>query len=450
MALKVRNPNNKAKAVEINTSNSGVVNEVEELKKKLYTDSVLGCQNRTKFEEDVKELGDKFTYFTFDVNNLKLANDKFGHESGDELLKVSADLGRQVFGDEHFYRNGGDEMSALFKGVALSVAECDEKVAMYKSLLEEEDKKHEYPVAVSMGYASSSVDTDLEVVMKIADEMMYSDKKEYKESHPEYDMRRAKVTVDTVKQAIEDGTFHEYVEQMRAEQGIEPKPKPVLEEIDENFDAVEEDVAEDTKDIWSNSGVEIDESMDSVAEDELPAPVNKAPISSVPEVYEDLSAAGDEEAYRQEEFANKVNPILHETTKKAVAEAVKAQKDKMKLEVSEVLQDEVSYRLGKYEKRRKRRDLKEKIGFCIKGVVIIVVFLIIFGNAQIRLRISLVAKDAGELISDLLQGKEASSNKLVEDLFKDWGSDINKVNTIDTTKDKGFDINSEEGAESNE
>lgn len=411
MALKVR-------AIEEKVNASGVVDEVEELKKKLYTDPIFGCQNRAKFEEDIKELGDKFTYFTFDINNLKLANDKFGHNAGDELLKVSADLGRQVFGDEHFYRNGGDEMSALLKGVVLSVAECDEKITEYKRLLEEEDKKHEYPVAVSMGYASSSIDTDLEIVMKIADEMMYSDKKEYKEKHPEYDMRRARVTVDTVKQAIEDGTFHEYVEQMRAEKGEESKPKPVLEEIDETVDAV--------------------------ADDDLPAPVKKAPISSIPEVYEDLSAGNEEEAYRQEEFANKINPILHETTKKAVAEAVKAQNDKTKLEISEVLQDEVSHRLSKYEKRRKRRDLKEKIGFCIKGVVFILAFLIIFGNAQIRLRISIVAKDAGEIISDLLQGKEASSNKLVEDLFKDWGSDVNKVNTIDTTKDKGFDINSEE------
>lgn len=447
MALKVRDPNNKAKDVDVKANNSGVVDEVEELKKKLYTDPIFGCQNRAKFEEDIKDLSVEFTYFTFDVNNLKMANDKFGHNAGDELLKVSADLGRQVFGDEHFYRNGGDEMSALFSGVVLSVDECDEKINEYKRLLEEEDKKHEYPVAVSMGYASSSIDTDLEIVMKIADEMMYSDKKEYKEKHPEYDMRRARVTVDTVKQAIEDGTFHEYVEQMRAEKGEEPKSKPVLVEIDENFDTVEEDTSEDMKDMWQPSGVEIDETVDSIAEDELPAPVKKTPISSVPEVYEDLSAGNEEEAYRQEEFANKVNPILHETTKKAVSEAVKAQNDRVKLEISEVLQDEVSSRLSKYERRRRRRDLKEKISWVIKAIIVVLVTLIIFGNKQIRMRISVVAKDAGELISDLLQGKEASSNKLVEDLFKDWGSDINNINTIDTTKDKGFDINSEESGD---
>lgn len=446
MALKVRNPNDKTKDVKVTAS--GVVNEVEELKKKLYTDSVLGCNNRAKYEEDIKSYSGVATLFSVDANNLKYINDTFSHEAGDFLLSVVAKAGMKVWSN-NFYRSGGDEFLVYISDIAQSNDDCKAQIKAFKAELVELNKeKPELPVSAAVGFAYTSSGVDLGSLLEEADLMMYDDKRAYKESHPEYDMRRAKVTVDTVKQAIEDGTFHEYVEQMRAEKGEEPKPKPVLEEIDENFDTVEEDTSEDMKDMWQASGVEIDETVDSIAEDELPAPVKKAPISSVPEVYEDLSAGNEEEAYRQEEFANKVNPILHETTKKAVSEAVKAQNDKVKLEISEVLQDEVSYRLGKYEKRRKRRDLKEKIGFCIKGVVIIVVFLIIFGNAQIRLRISLVAKDTGELISDLLQGKEASSNKLVEDLFRNLGDDINNVNTIDTTKDQGFNI--EKGAENNE
>ena len=448
MALKVRDPNNKTKDVDVKANASGVVGEVEELKKKLYTDPVFGCQNRAKFEEDTKSYSGVATLFSVDANNLKYINDNFSHEAGDFLLSVVAKAGMKVWSN-NFYRSGGDEFLVYIPKIAQSDAECKAQIKTFKDeLIELNKEKPELPVSAAVGYAWTTSGVDLKALLEEADQVMYEDKRAYKESHPEYDMRRAKVTIDTVKQAIEDGTFHEYVEQMRAEKGEEPKPKPVLEEIDENFDTVEEDASEDIKDMWQSSGVEIDETVDSIAEDELPAPVKKAPISSVPEVYEDLSAGNEEEAYRQEEFANKVNPILHETTKKAVSEAVKAQNDRVKLEISEVLQDEVSYRLGKYEKRRKRRDLKEKISFCIKGVVLIIVFLIIFGNAQIRLRISLVAKDAGEMISDLLRGKDTSSNKLVEDLFRDLGDDINNVNTIDTTKDKGFNI--EEGAEDNE
>ena len=447
MALKVRDPNNKTKDVDVKVNISGVVDEVEELKKKLYTDPVLDCRNRAAFEEMSKDYSGVGTYFSIDINNLKFVNDNFSHEKGDELLKIVADIGVSIWGD-NFFKIGGDEDGVYYPEV-IPVEQCESWMKHFKDLIEKADEEHpDFPVAAAIGYSFSDSGVDLKTIINEADQMMYENKRAYKESHPEYDMRRARVTVDTVKQAIEDGTFHEYVEQMRAEKGEEPKPKPVLEEIDENFDTVEEDTSEDMKDMWQSSGVEIDETVDSIAEDELPAPVKKAPISSVPEVYEDLSAGNEEEAYRQEEFANKVNPILHETTKKAVSEAVKAQNDRVKLEISEVLQDEVSSRLSKYERRRRRRDLKEKIGFCIKGVVLIIVFLIIFGNAQIRLRISLVAKDAGEMISDLLRGKDTSSNKLVEDLFRDLGDDINNVNTIDTTKDKGF--NMEEGAESNE
>lgn len=446
--LKIKGSSNNQIDEKTNQTSSGV-DEVEALKKKLYTDAVLGCQNRAKFEEDVKVLGKTFTYFTFDVNNLKLANDKFGHEAGDELLKVSADLGRQVFGNDYFYRCGGDEMAALIPNKELSVSECDEFVKKYKELLGVEDAKHDFPVAVSVGYASSKVSDVLDEVMKIADEMMYSDKKAYKEAHPEYDMRRARVTVDTIKQAVEDGTFHEYIEQQRREQGIEPKPKPVLEEVDEEEAIIIEDDTEPVKDIWANPGVDVDEEI-GVIEDEAPRKKKQVPVQTVYDEPVNLAVGNEEEAYRQEEFSKKVQPILHETTKKVVSEAVKAQNDKMRLEVSEVLQDEVSYRLSKYEKRRKRRDLKEKIGFITKGVVIFLVILFIFGNQQLRTRIALVAKDAGDMLADLLQGKETSSNKLVHDLFKGLGSDINEVNTIDTTKDKGFDINSEEGGNNNE
>ena len=446
--LKIKgNPNNQIDE-KTNQTSSGV-DEVEALKQKLYTDAVLGCQNRAKFEEDTKTLGKTFTYFTFDVNNLKLANDKFGHEAGDELLKVSADLGRQVFGDNYFYRCGGDEMAALIPDKALTTTECDDLVGKYKELLGVEDAKHDFPVAVSVGYASSTVSDDLSIVTKIADEMMYSDKKAYKEAHPEYDMRRARVTVDTIKQAVEDGTFREYIDEMRKEQGIEPKPKPVLEEVDDEEAIIVEDDSESVKDIWANPGVDIDEEV-GVVEDEAPREKKQVPVQTVYDEPANLAVGNEEEAYRQEEFSKKVQPILHETTKKAVSEAVKAQNEKMKLEVSEVLQDEVSYRLSKYEKRRRRRDLKEKIGFVIKGVVIFLVILFIFGNQQLRTRIALVARDAGDIIADLLQGKPTSSNKLVEDLFKSVGKDVNEINTIDTTKDKGFDINSEEGGNNNE
>ena len=418
--LKIKGSSNNQVDEKTNQTSTGV-DEVEALKKKLYTDAVLGCQNRTKYEEDIKSYSGVGTLFSVDGNNLKYINDTFSHEAGDFLLGAIAKAGMKIWSD-NFYRSGGDEFLVYISDKVQTDDECKSQIKAFKAELVELNKeKPDLPISASVGYACTSSGVDISSLLEEADTMMYEDKRAYKESHPEYDMRRAKVTIDTVKQAIEDGTFHEYMEQRRQEQGKEVE-----------------------KDIWSNPGVEIDEVVEAVPED-TPS-TNKLSVSSVPEDFDDLAVGSEEEAYRQEEFTNKVAPIVDESAKKAVSEAVKAQNDKMKLEISEVLQDEVSFRLGKYERRRRRRDLREKIGFIIKGVVILLVIALIFGNAQLRLRISLIAKDAGELISDLFSGRDTSSNKLVEDLFRDLGNEINEVNTIE----QGFNINDEGGNEDNE
>lgn len=38
-------------------------------------------------------------------------------------------------------------------------------------------------------------------------------------------------------------------------------------------------------------------------------------------------------------------------------------------------------------------------------------------------------KDIGDLVSGLIHNEEVTSNQLVEDLFRDLGEDLNRVNT---------------------
>ena len=52
--------------------------------------------------------------------------------------------------------------------------------------------------------------------------------------------------------------------------------------------------------------------------------------------------------------------------------------------------------------------------------------LTIYGNVQLRTRIILVAQDVKEMVTCLLNNEEVSSNKLVEDLFRDLGDDLGK------------------------
>lgn len=393
--------------------------EVEELKRKLYIDAVLGCQNRAKFEDDFKELNSEYTYFSIDGNALKYINDNFSHEAGDTLLKTIAECGMSVWGNS-FYRFGGDEFGALIS-CKQSTETCDKQVKDFKRLLEEADKKFpEFPISASIGYAFGDADTPLKDVIDIADEMMYLDKAEYKKKYPQYDARRAQLTPEVLKDAIEDGTFREIIHKYREEKQAESGVSTSVEEVQEDFtfDGIRE-------------------------EDSQPLRQPKKSTEIVPVVQDDDLGTYDvstaEQVYQDNELTEKIQPILHETTQKAVKEAVKYQNDKLKLEVSEVLQDEVGYRLSKYERRRRRRDLKEKLGFIIKGVVIFLVIIFILGNAQLRLRFALVTKDLGNMLSGLMKGEEVNSNQLVHDMFKDLGDELNEVNTID----KGFDIDKE-------
>ena len=48
-----------------------------------------------------------------DVNNLKKANDKFGHDIGNELIKNAANVLTQTFKNSSVFRIGGDEFAVV-------------------------------------------------------------------------------------------------------------------------------------------------------------------------------------------------------------------------------------------------------------------------------------------------------------------------------------------------
>lgn len=172
---------------------------------------------------------------------------------------------------------------------------------------------------------------------------------------------------------------------------------------------------------------------DSVSWDK-PKPEADTNLTVVDSDFSGTDLAQAEEYYEVSELGKKVKPLVNE--------AMQYQQDKMKLEVKEVLDDEVGYRLSRYEKRRRRRDMKDKASLIIKGVVTFIIIVIILGNTQLRTRFALVFRDFGDLFSNIISGEETSSNKLVDDLFGDLSDDIDEENTIETN---GYD--SEEKAE---
>jgi len=95
-----------------------------------WSDPLTGVLNRRGFERDaskrLSESNDKATgaLLFIDLNGFKQINDQFGHEVGDELLRIAAErLRKSLRSCDIIGRPGGDEFVALVPDVTSKVAE---------------------------------------------------------------------------------------------------------------------------------------------------------------------------------------------------------------------------------------------------------------------------------------------------------------------------------------
>ncbi len=87
-----------------------------------WTDDLSGLRNRRYFEKRLAELighcaqkRARLTVLLFDIDNFKTYNDRYGHETGDELIREVARLLRQCTrSTDVVARFGGDEFAVIF------------------------------------------------------------------------------------------------------------------------------------------------------------------------------------------------------------------------------------------------------------------------------------------------------------------------------------------------
>lgn len=148
------------------------------------TDMMTGLKNRNAFETDRHNLNVSgravdYTVLVIDLNNLKLANDRLGHDMGDRCIMEAAKAIRSVEGHGVTgYRFGGDEF-VLFVSRDADAADLARRV---KTAFEPFGKTVEVPVSLAMGWASfdGAQDRELSDTQKRADSAMYKDKLQIK------------------------------------------------------------------------------------------------------------------------------------------------------------------------------------------------------------------------------------------------------------------------------
>lgn len=154
----------------------------EEIRYLSYHDKLTGLYNRRFYEEEIKRIDIKknlpISIIMGDVNGLKLVNDAFGHEKGDELLRKAAEGIQKVCRKvDCAARWGGDEFIILLPKTRNEEAKEIVNKIKEQYLKEKVGSSH---VSVSFGWETKKDSAeDIMNVLKKAEDYMYEKKQEY-------------------------------------------------------------------------------------------------------------------------------------------------------------------------------------------------------------------------------------------------------------------------------
>ncbi len=87
-----------------------------------YHDELTGIPGRRAFNEAVGELAEPYAIAMVDVDHFKKFNDTYGHDIGDQVLRMVAGRLARVTGGGRAYRCGGEEFAVVFPGKAVEEA----------------------------------------------------------------------------------------------------------------------------------------------------------------------------------------------------------------------------------------------------------------------------------------------------------------------------------------
>jgi diguanylate cyclase (GGDEF)-like protein len=85
-----------------------------------YLDELTRIPSRRALKEAQMKLGSKYVITMIDIDNFKNFNDTYGHDIGDEVLKLVAANLADISGGGKAFRFGGEEFTLLFPGKTIT------------------------------------------------------------------------------------------------------------------------------------------------------------------------------------------------------------------------------------------------------------------------------------------------------------------------------------------
>ena len=161
----------------------------EEARTLMARDALTGLYNRGYFDEvaprqlaHAERARHQMSLALIDIDRLKIANDRFGHEAGDDLVRaVAAEIRQMVRTSDAAFRYGGDEfVVVLSNGDEAAARIFAERLAhnVQTATAAAEPRGPWAPASISIGLATYPADgTSLRDLLRTADGRLYESKR---------------------------------------------------------------------------------------------------------------------------------------------------------------------------------------------------------------------------------------------------------------------------------
>ena len=158
-------------------------NQLNEIKEIAYKDPLTGVRSKHSYVEFEQEIDKKirnksiaeFALFLFDLNDLKVINDTYGHDVGNKFIIKSCDIIKKFVGNAPLFRYGGDEFVVYLEGDIYS--KRFQILEDFNNYIEQNINTNEPIVAAGFSDFILSKDNTLSAVFTRADERMYHRKR---------------------------------------------------------------------------------------------------------------------------------------------------------------------------------------------------------------------------------------------------------------------------------
>ncbi|MEO1271083.1 MAG: GGDEF domain-containing protein, partial [Myxococcota bacterium] len=151
-----------------------------------FLDELTRLPGRRALNEELLKLGRRYSIAMLDVDHFKKFNDTYGHDVGDDVLRMVAEEMRHVRGGGRPFRYGGEEFTIVFRGKG--VEDAEEHLEAVRAAIEaatlsvagkgKSKRRKTVSVTISIGVAQRcSKHKTPEAVIKAADKALYRAKK---------------------------------------------------------------------------------------------------------------------------------------------------------------------------------------------------------------------------------------------------------------------------------